>query len=376
LTSLRGFAADILGETPGKLPPGRSIYRLSGQVTVNGAQAALSTRIGPTDTIATGKGSEIIFAVADNAYILRESSTLSLAPQAEGNVLSIDDAFAGGVCRCQHCGTIQTVPKRAKTGAAQRQIYSKPQEKKVSTGLDELANVVASSGLSEAIRNGAPAPRSASRWPLFAALGILALMIAAVAWLYLGNHEPTSPSPTAAAVRPSQPVTPAPAAPEDAPTAAPTNEPSFCGVTLHSNTIVYVLDRGNATRDSIPSHLLVGRDVTPACVQRAVWLAEQGWRVTAVDFSGVALRMARSLEAERRVAVEHTRQRGRDRIDAGGKETVGAAEHGIGIVDDAGHPEHPCGNQGRQRRITDRRPGNRFRFAYYERKRNEEFAVR
>ena len=25
-------------------------------------------------------------------------------------VLSIDDAFAGGVCRCQHCGTIQTVP--------------------------------------------------------------------------------------------------------------------------------------------------------------------------------------------------------------------------------------------------------------------------
>ena len=38
--------------------------------------------------------------------------------------------------------------------------------------------------------------------------------------------------------------------------------------------------------------------------RNAVWLAEQGWRVTAVDFSGVALRMARTLEAERRVAVE------------------------------------------------------------------------
>lgn len=38
--------------------------------------------------------------------------------------------------------------------------------------------------------------------------------------------------------------------------------------------------------------------------RNAVWLAEQGWRVTAVDFSEVALRMARSLEAERRVAVE------------------------------------------------------------------------
>jgi SAM-dependent methyltransferase len=38
--------------------------------------------------------------------------------------------------------------------------------------------------------------------------------------------------------------------------------------------------------------------------RNAVWLAEQGWRVTAVDFSGVALRMARTLEVERRVAVE------------------------------------------------------------------------
>jgi SAM-dependent methyltransferase len=35
-----------------------------------------------------------------------------------------------------------------------------------------------------------------------------------------------------------------------------------------------------------------------------VWLAEQGWRVTAVDFSDVALRMARALADERRVAVE------------------------------------------------------------------------
>jgi hypothetical protein len=27
-------------------------------------------------------------------------------------LLSMDDAFAGGVCRCQHCGAIQTVPRR------------------------------------------------------------------------------------------------------------------------------------------------------------------------------------------------------------------------------------------------------------------------
>jgi hypothetical protein len=30
--------------------------------------------------------------------------------------LEIDDAFAGGVCRCQYCGTIQTVPASLKQG--------------------------------------------------------------------------------------------------------------------------------------------------------------------------------------------------------------------------------------------------------------------
>ena len=34
--------------------------------------------------------------------------------------LEIDDAFAGGVCRCQHCGTIQTVPSKKR--AAMRSI--------------------------------------------------------------------------------------------------------------------------------------------------------------------------------------------------------------------------------------------------------------
>jgi hypothetical protein len=29
-------------------------------------------------------------------------------------VLSVDDGFAGGVCRCQHCGTIQVVPASLK----------------------------------------------------------------------------------------------------------------------------------------------------------------------------------------------------------------------------------------------------------------------
>ena len=49
-----------------------------------------------------------------------------------------------------------------------------------------------------------------------------------------------------------------------------------------------------------------GRALDLACGagRNAVWLAERGWQVTAVDFSGVALSMARALAASRGVGVE------------------------------------------------------------------------
>jgi SAM-dependent methyltransferase len=49
-----------------------------------------------------------------------------------------------------------------------------------------------------------------------------------------------------------------------------------------------------------------GRALDLACGagRNAIWLAERGWRVTAVDFSGIALGMARTLAAERRVDLE------------------------------------------------------------------------
>ena len=80
--------AQVLGEKPGKLPPGRSVYRVSGQAFVNGAPVTLRTPIGPTDSVETGKRSELVFAVGDNAYLLRESSRLNLAQQKEGNLLT------------------------------------------------------------------------------------------------------------------------------------------------------------------------------------------------------------------------------------------------------------------------------------------------
>lgn len=70
--------ADVFGSTPSKLPSGQSIYRLTGTGTVNGAKATLSSPIVPGDTVETGPASEMVFAVAGSAYVLRASSKLEI----------------------------------------------------------------------------------------------------------------------------------------------------------------------------------------------------------------------------------------------------------------------------------------------------------
>ena len=80
--------ADVFGEKPQKLAPDRSIYRLSGRVSVNGTPATLKTRIGPNDTIETGKSSEVVFVNGVSAFVLRESSRMSLEQQRATNVLT------------------------------------------------------------------------------------------------------------------------------------------------------------------------------------------------------------------------------------------------------------------------------------------------
>jgi len=75
------MAESIFGRPPSKLPNNQSIYRLSGEVKVNGATASLNTRIGPKDTVETGKNSEIVFVVGGNSMILRSDSHVTM----EGN---------------------------------------------------------------------------------------------------------------------------------------------------------------------------------------------------------------------------------------------------------------------------------------------------
>ena len=126
--------------------------------------------------------------------------------------LQIDDAFAGGVCRCQFCGTIQTVPaslkKSARPDALSAADGARPQAAKTlyqkkgraasgsqpgaGSGLDDLADAVASSsGLARgALRTRAatpviaPAKRDLKKI-LLAIVGVLIVIIAILLWLLL-----------------------------------------------------------------------------------------------------------------------------------------------------------------------------------------------
>jgi hypothetical protein len=68
----------LFGKLPGKLPDGRSIFELKGDVQVNGRPATEKTLIKPSDKITTGADSYVIAAVGANAFILRDRSTLDL----------------------------------------------------------------------------------------------------------------------------------------------------------------------------------------------------------------------------------------------------------------------------------------------------------
>jgi len=78
--SAQAVTFGIFGSRPRRLPPGQSIYGLSGQVTVNDSAASLSTQIRPGDTVQTGQNSEIVFVVNTHSMILRGDSKLLIEP--------------------------------------------------------------------------------------------------------------------------------------------------------------------------------------------------------------------------------------------------------------------------------------------------------
>jgi hypothetical protein len=68
----------VLGRVPKPLAKGQSIYDVTGPVMVNGKLITRDARIGPNDTVETGKGARAIFVVGSDAFLLRADSRLEM----------------------------------------------------------------------------------------------------------------------------------------------------------------------------------------------------------------------------------------------------------------------------------------------------------
>lgn len=177
-------------------------------------------------------------------------------------VLLIDDAFVGGVCRCQHCGAIQTVPSHLKAGATrkkvktQKTLYRKSVRDEAggvpSSGLDELAQVVTSSGLSSArleeLRDVAPGRKRNRKMPLLLVGGAVMAMLVVVGTIWFASR------PTKLQAGGSE-AAPAPVIGHAVPVPAAAVLPNFLGVKLEAPTVIYLLDRGNGTQAMFSSLL-------------------------------------------------------------------------------------------------------------------------
>lgn len=82
-----------------QLPPGQSIYRITGDVRINGVPANEDTPIGPRETIETGSNSELVFVVGKDAFMLRENSQVELSAllQHGGGGGAEENSFADSI---------------------------------------------------------------------------------------------------------------------------------------------------------------------------------------------------------------------------------------------------------------------------------------
>jgi hypothetical protein len=81
----RVASPQVLDARPARLPPGKSIYRIEGEVLVNGQPATLNTQISASATVETGKDSEVVYVVGESAFLQRSESHVTLQTRETGS---------------------------------------------------------------------------------------------------------------------------------------------------------------------------------------------------------------------------------------------------------------------------------------------------
>jgi hypothetical protein len=92
----RYAAAQVLGARPAPMPPGKSIYRIEGDVRVNGQPATADTQIAANATVETGKNSEAVYVVGESAFLQRSDSQVTLEKsEADSMIVSATRLLTG-----------------------------------------------------------------------------------------------------------------------------------------------------------------------------------------------------------------------------------------------------------------------------------------
>ena len=73
----------------GNAPVAPGLHKLRGSVTVNGKPAKEGQLVGAGDTVVTGPGSEAIYVIGQDAFLQRESSTISFGADAALNLMRV-----------------------------------------------------------------------------------------------------------------------------------------------------------------------------------------------------------------------------------------------------------------------------------------------
>lgn len=153
------------------------------------------------------------------------------------SILELDDAFAGGVLRCRHCGTIQTVPRAGTTSKTLYKQKARPESLASSSGLDELATIISSgSGLEHGAPGEKKPAKSRSSMTLWLSIaGTVIVILVVVVIVLLMQRSETPPIATNLTSTPVE---------------VPKPDPNFCGLPISQTTIVYLLDRGDSSRET------------------------------------------------------------------------------------------------------------------------------
>ena len=94
----REASARLLGARPAAMPPGKSIYRIEGEVLINGQPATLDTQIAASATIETGQNSEVVYVVGESAFLQRSESHVTLETrEADSMIVSATQLLTGKI---------------------------------------------------------------------------------------------------------------------------------------------------------------------------------------------------------------------------------------------------------------------------------------